>query len=246
MTDNKTHVTESGLWHGFVKIEFNYKNRNVIVILPNKAPNKRWIWRIEFFDAYPYVDIELVLRGYTLAYYNISDMYGCPEAIELMNDFHYFFIEKYDMKYQPVLLGFSRGGLYAYNFAFKYPEKVSAIYFDAPVLDIRSWPGGFFKGKGDSRLWQECMKVYGYKNTEEAMKYSYEDRLEVLKEADIPIIIVVGDSDKVVPYEENAKILKEQYERLDGNIKVILKKGVGHHPHSLENPKRIVDFIVGN
>ena len=246
MTDNQTQSQENGLWNGFVKIEFKYKKRDVIVVFPNITPNKKWIWRTEFFDAYPYADIELVSKGYTLAYYRISDMYGCPAAVELMNDFHSFFTEKYEMQYQPVLFGFSRGGLYAYNFACKYPEKVSAIYFDAPVLDIRSWPGGLFEGKGDFKLWQDCLKSYGHKNTEEAMRYNFEERLDALKEANVPIIIVAGEKDDIVPFSENGAILKEFYEKNGITIESILIEKRKHHPHSLKNPERIVDFIVGN
>ena len=36
----------------------------------------------------------------------------------------------------------SRGGLIALNWAIDNPDRVSAVYVDAPVCDIRSWPGG--------------------------------------------------------------------------------------------------------
>jgi hypothetical protein len=35
----------------------------------------------------------------------------------------------------------SRGGLIIYNCAVANPEKVAAIYGDAPVMDFKSWPG---------------------------------------------------------------------------------------------------------
>jgi hypothetical protein len=43
---------------------------------------------------------------------------------------------------------------------------------------------------------------------------------------------------------ENTAVLKERYEKLGGHVELIVKKGVGHHPHALENPTPIVDYIL--
>ncbi len=32
--------------------------------------------------------------------------------------------------------------------------------------------------------------------------------------------------------------------KANGNIQLIRKKGIGHHPHSLEDPTPIVEFIL--
>ena len=53
------------------------------------------------------------------------------------------------------------------------------------------------------------------------------------------------DADDVVPYAENGAKLARRYRELGGVVEVILKPGVGHHPHSLEDPRPIVDFILG-
>ncbi len=58
------------------------------------------------------------------------------------------------------------------------------------------------------------------------------------------LAVVVGDADDVVPLEENTAIVERRYKALGGSIQVIIKKGVGHHPHSLRDPKPIVDFIL--
>ncbi|MCK5712952.1 MAG: SGNH/GDSL hydrolase family protein, partial [Hyphomicrobiaceae bacterium] len=54
---------------------------------------------------------------------------------------------------------------------------------------------------------------------------------------------VCGDSDTLVPMEENTDILEERYKKLGGRIQTIIKKGIGHHPHSLKDPTKIVRFI---
>ena len=45
---------------------------------------------------------------------------------------------------------------------------------------------------------------------------------------------------------ENTTVLESRYKRHGGPIHVIHKPGVGHHPHCLEDPKPIVEFILKN
>ena len=66
------------------------------------------------------------------------------------------------------------------------------------------------------------------------------DRFNDHAAAQIPILSVCGDADTAVPYLENSSIVKERYRALGGKMKVILKPGADHHPHSLENPALIV------
>ncbi|MCH2365774.1 MAG: hypothetical protein MK554_00950 [Planctomycetes bacterium] len=50
----------------------------------------------------------------------------------------------------------------------------------------------------------------------------------------------------MVPVSENSAVIEKRYKALGGNIRVIIKAGVGHHPHSLKNPKPIVDFVLAH
>lgn len=231
-------------WKGFVRLDCTYGDNEVIVILPDATPSGKWIWRAEFFNDFASADIAMINRGYTLVYYKISDLYGAPCAVELMYNFHLQIVKFLTLEKKAILFGFSRGGLYAFNYSCEYPELVAGLYLDAPVLDIRSWPGGLMGGIGSEKEWDRCYKLYEYKDSDDAMNYNFVDRIDVLIKAKIPIILVVGDSDKIVPYEENGEILANLYEKECGNIKVIIKKGVGHHPHSLIDPTPIVDFLV--
>ena len=143
----------------------------------------------------------------------------------------------------------SRGGLIIYNWASANPEKVSCIYGDAPVCDFKSWPGYIYRRKNKKKkprgAWAACLKVYGL-SQEEALTYKGNpvDNLESLAKAGVPLLHVCGAADTVVPVSENTAVLEKRYKALGGSIKVILKDGVGHHPHSLKDPKPIVDFIL--
>jgi alpha-beta hydrolase superfamily lysophospholipase len=62
----------------------------------------------------------------------------------------------------------------------------------------------------------------------------------------VPILNVVGDADEVVPVSENTDLLEKRLSQLGWQMEIIHKPGVGHHPHSLKDPKPIVDFILKN
>ena len=68
--------------------------------------------------------------------------------------------------------------------------------------------------------------------------------LESLARQKVPLLHVVGQTDAVVPVEENTDLLEKSYQSLGGSIKVIRKEGVGHHPHSLKDPEPIVSFVL--
>ena len=62
----------------------------------------------------------------------------------------------------------------------------------------------------------------------------------------VAIIHVVGDADDAVPVPANTAIVETRYHQLGGEIKVIHKPGVGHHPHGLDDPTPVVDFILSH
>lgn len=223
--------------------EFEVDGRYSVIVKPEKPrEDKAFIWRTEFLGAFDSCDRAMLERGYYLVYHKVSDMYGCPESIEYMHVFQTYLHEHYGFSGRAILFGFSRGGLYAFNYAASYPECVGLLYLDAPVLDIRSWPGGFGASSGGEKEWRECCECYGLKTDEEIHDFRL-NPLDRLDEVTVPIILVAGLADRVVPYAENGAILAEKYK---GKIKTILKPECDHHPHSLTDPTPIVTFIEQN
>jgi hypothetical protein len=47
-------------------------------------------------------------------------------------------------------------------------------------------------------------------------------------------------------YEENGKVLENFYRENGGILHVICKSMCGHHPHGLDDPMIIVDFVEAN
>ena len=239
---------KASAWNGHRRFDFVVAGRNVTVVMPDKAAEDRpWLWRGEFFGAFATVDQALLARGWHVVYMDCSNTFGSPDTMRRWAELYRVLTEQHAFSRRPVLLGMSRGGLYVYNWAAAHPERVGLIYGDAPVCDVKSWPGGKGKGKGRPPDWELFKQVYGLSEAQ-AMEWKLNpiDILAPIAHAKIPIIHVVGDADEAVPYEENTLVLKERYEPLGGHMELIVKPGVGHHPHSLADPTPIVDFILKN
>ena len=236
------------LWQGFARSDSDFGGRVLTIVAPAKtAEGKPWLWRGEFFGAFATVDEALLKVGWHVVYLACPNTFGSPETMERWEKLYEELTGQRGFSKRPVLLGMSRGGLYVYNWAAAHPDKVGLIYGDAPVCDVKSWPGGKGKGKGSPRDWDLFQKVYGF-DERQAMAWRGNpiDILPPIAAARIPVIHVVGEADDVVPVDENTSVLKERYEALGGKMEVIGKPGVGHHPHSLEDPTPIVKFILEN
>lgn len=236
-------------WNGFTRYDFQVDGRPVLVVAPKEAAKGRpWVWHGEFFGHKPAPDIELLKRGFHIVYMSVPDMLGGPPAVEHWNKFYDELTGKYGFAKKAALVGLSRGGLYCYNWAAANPDKTACIYGDAPVCDFKSWPGAFGKGKRSDADWQRVLKVYGFKDDDEARAYTKNpvDNLEPLAAAKVPLLHVYGDADEVVPWDENTGKIAENYKKLGGDITLIAKPGVGHHPHGLDDSTPIVEFIEKN
>lgn len=230
--------------------EFDFMGHSSVLICPDKpAEGRPYVWRTEFLYAFNQVDMALLEKGWHIAYCGYSDEYGSKESISLFKKFHDFLSEEFSLSGKPSLFGFSRGALYAVNYAMAYPQDVSCLYLDAPVLDLRSWPCGMWKGLGSPAEWEDCKKrILRITDDSEAENADINpvNRLDRLAGLGIPVVLVAGDSDSYVPYEENGLRLAEAYRNKGCEISVTIKEGCDHHPHSLEDPAPVVDFVLGH
>ncbi len=233
-------------FHGFHQTNFSLDGNHYKIVSPKRVlPDKPWIWRARFFGHEPQTDIALLERGFHVVYCDVSNLYGNPEAVSRWNKC-YKTMTAAGMNSKPALEGMSRGGLIIYNWAAENLDKVSCIYADAPVLDARSWPGNFGKGKGSKQDWERLKKQYKFNYDSIALKFTGWpiDNAKQFAKFNIPMLHVCGEDDTVVPISENTEPFAKTVRDNGGNITTIYKPGVGHHPHSLPNPTVIVDFIL--
>jgi pimeloyl-ACP methyl ester carboxylesterase len=235
-------------WNGFKRHKFTIDGCPAWVVEPaNALPGMHWSWCMEFPDAFTErcAAPQLLAKGFYHAHITVGNTFGSPEAVKQFNAFYRDLVDRGFAK-KVVLIGISRGGLYAYRWASENPEQAAVIYGDAPVCDFKSWPGGRGKGKGSPDDWKSLIRCYGFRDEAEALAYAGNpvDMLAPLAKAKVALIHVVGDADDVVPVEENTAIVEKRYLSLGGVIKVIHKTGVGHHPHGLDQPEPVVQFIL--
>lgn len=232
-------------FHGYRGLDFKLDGVACKVVQPMVAAEGRpWVWRARFWGHQPQADLAMLERGWHIVYCDVANLFGNAQAVKRWDGF-YAAMREAGLGEDLVLEGLSRGGLIIYNWAKQNPDKVKAIYGDAPVCDIRSWPGGKGAGKGSAGDWQRALQAHGITDADAAeFTGNPIDGLEPLAKAGVPLLHIVGDADDVVPVAENTAILEQRYRELGGTITVIHKPGIGHHPHALPDPKPIVDFYL--
>lgn len=236
-------------WKGFDKIDFHFENTTAYYIRPvQPLSGNPWVWRAHFPNFHAEMDSLLVARGFHLAYVNTNDLFGHPEAMLVWDKFYNYLTNKKDFAPKVALEAISRGGLYAYGWAKRNPDKVTCIYAEAPVCDPRSWPGGKGKGQGSPKDWERWLEL---NDLTETTARDFTDiplnGLEGMAAFKIPVLHVLSLQDKIVPPEENTFPLIEKYLRLGGPAAVYpMSRGEqtleGHH-FVIEHLDRWADFV---
>jgi hypothetical protein len=179
--------------------------RRCIVVVPKQtAPGNPWSWQGCYWNHMPQTEIELLKRGFCVAYISAD---ATLKPGKEWDAWYAFLTEQQGLSKKPAFIGMSRGGEYAYVWATTHPDKVSCIYADNP--------GG---------------------NQEILM------RLGELAQYDVPLLHVCGSLDPLLGKYSTA--IENIYQQFGGRISVIIKDGAAHHPHSLNDPKPMADFIT--
>ena len=216
--------------------QFRVADRTCIVIHPMGEKNGRWIVRPAFLGAFPSVDERLLELGFTVAYCDVTHEYANPKAKREFEQFYHEARRRYGLNEQFIIEGFSRGGFFALSYAIDHPEQIEKIYVDAPVCDLESWPS-----KKEEKLYRDAVRRWQEGGGDFSEGHDYPIRhFQKIVDAKIPVIVCYGGSDEIVPYVENFGRINEQYKR---RIRTIAKPECGHHPHSLDDPRKIVRFL---
>jgi len=178
--------------------------RRCVVICPKQpAPGNPWSWQGCYWDHQPQTEIELLRRGFHVAYIS-ADASLKPD--KYWEAWYEFLTEKHGLSKKPAFIGMSRGGEYAFTWATTHPDRVTAIYADNP-------------GGNDETL----------------------RKLPDLAKTDVPVLLVCGTIDPILL--KFATTIENIYQQYGGRVSVMLKDGAGHHPHSLNDPRPLADFI---
>ena len=234
-------------WRGHKRFDFEFEGKNAIVVMPdNPVKNNKWLLKTEYFEAFQDFEAEMVTRGYALAHVQNSSRWCPEEDTDRRQRFCKFLHKNFDLNEKTLSVGMSCGGMLAIYFAAKYPSSVAALYLDAPVVNLLSCPchiGREYSDPEDYKMYGEFVRdtgrdlkfLLGYRNHPL-------DNIKYLVENKIPCFLVCGDSDDVVPYDENGCYIAEAYGKSDVPFYSIMKKGCGHHPHGLNDISPLTEF----
>jgi sialidase-1 len=225
--------TKPSDWHGYQKQSFALAGHPAFVVVPKiAAPGKPWIWRTSFPDFHSEVDQELAYNGYHIGFINVVSMLGSDSSLDIMDQFYAQVRSQWGLAERPALEPCSRGGLHAYRYAARHPQRIACILGDVPVMDLKSWP---LSWPGSERQVKDAMTHYGFKSEVELKAFNGNpvDLLAPIAKAKIPIRHAICLNDKVVPPEQNTLEAQRRLRALghDMELVVVEKSGKanGHH-----------------
>ncbi len=232
-------------WNGCNVEEFKFEGRVCWVVIPEN-PTGDWVFKTEYFTAFPDVERTLVEKHGFYAFAIRHTTRFSPDAdLECEARFIDFLCEKYSLKKKGSLVGMSMGGSRAVKFAGRYPERVNCMWIDAPVLSFISYPA--------RRHWEGCANEFrlAYPGFERYQMFGSDIHplcnVDTLIENKIPVFMSYGTEDETVPYAENGMLMAEAY-RCHPELLTVVPVGLrGHHPHGLvQDNSKIVEFILEN
>jgi len=226
-------------------VEFWVGSSKCFVLDANSSrQNKPWVWYAPTLPRHPdpshswYID-KLLEKGISFAGCDQGEVRGSPKSVDRFTKFYNEMVDRGYSK-KPILLGQSRGGLMMLSWAVKNPKKVKAFAGIYPVLNLRSWPitRNLSFTLADFEMDQDTfLKSVDLHNPIH--------QLEGLAQAKVPLFMVHGDSDRIVPLAENTEIVINRYTKLGGEAEVKVVPGKGHQVgDDFFKSKELIEFII--
>jgi len=226
---------------------FLISGRPAFVLLPPEAQRQQpqpWICYAPTLPGLPdahetWMHQQFLDAGIAVAGIDVGEGYGSPRACALMDALYEELVQRRGFAAKPCLLGRSRGGLWVTSWASRHPERVAGIAGIYPVFDLRSYPG-----------LERAAPAYGMTAAElEAAlpQVNPVDRLDELARQRVPVFLIHGDQDRVVPLEKNSQAFVERYQAAGAgeSIRLVVAKGQGHNYwEGFFRCQELVDFAV--
>lgn len=228
---------------------FQFEGHPAFILRPDSSvaiaqTNQPWVFYAPTLSAYPdtheeWMHRQFLAAGIAIAGVDMGEAYGNPESRKVFDRFYEELTERRHMSKKPCLLGRSRGGLWVSSWACDHPERFAGIAGIYPVYDLRSYPG-----------LAKAAPAYGLTEAELSKRldeFNPIARAGVLAKAKLPVYIIHGDEDKVVPLEVNSAALAAKYREAgtESAITVNVIKGQGHNFwEGFFRCPELVDFVI--
>ena len=204
---------------------------------------KPWIFYGPTLPAYPdkaesWMHQQFLDAGVAVAGIDVGESYGSPKAFPFFAAL-YQEMSRRGYSKTPALLGRSRGGLWVSSWAIEHPDRVAGIGGIYPVYDYTTYPG---VNRAAAAYGVSAEQLQAEQHALNPIK-----RADKLAQARIPVLIIHGKDDKVVPLAENSATLETIYQAHDAGdqIEVIKIDGQGHNfwP-GFFHCQELVDFLI--
>jgi predicted esterase len=226
---------------------FTVNGRPAFVFMPVEAKRttpQPWIFYAPTLSAYPdeaerWMHEQFLAAGVAVAGIDVGEAYGNLKSHASFEALHAELTTKHGFATKPCLFGRSRGGLWVSSWALAHPERVAGIIGIYPVFDFRTYPGV-----------TNAAPSYGITPEElvsREMELNPIERIALLAKAKIPVVLIHGDIDKVVPIKENSAEFVRRYKEAGAEslVRLIILKDQGHNFfEGFFHARELVDFAI--
>lgn len=220
------------VWYGFRRRTFDFEGYEAWLVEPEKAaPGMPWTWCMEWPTAFvrrtgvP----DLLACGFHHVHIKVPG-YACDDALGVYRRYHEF-LHSLGLSGKANLIGLSFGGLYSLRYAASDPGRIERIYLDAPVCS-------FHKRVENIKEAYHLTSEEDVSDDDPRMPVNLAGKL-----VKVPILLIYGADDLVVPPADNCELFAERFQRHGGSIQIIKRNLWGHHPHGLDDTVPIVEFF---
>ena len=238
-----TSVTND-TFYGFQRTSFKFQGYDAWVVEPKiKAPETLpWTWTMQWATAFvPRTPaIHLLRQGWHHVTIDTYNHKMDEKGVAISAAFQKYLVEELGFAPKACLIGMSWGGFFSTRYAAAHPNNVAAIYYDCPLMNF---------DKFLDQPPEEVKKSIGPWADSVPEKWSDDPRMpvnmaETLAKAGIPVYLLYGGADRVVPPETNCEVFAPRFKAAGGNITVVNRKIYGHHPHGVEvDDTTLADFF---
>ena len=236
-------IVGEDMWYGYRRTKFDFNGRVGWVVEPSVAPlpGTPWTWTMQWAEAF--VDrtgvLDLLKKGYHHVTLELFDTRMDDAGVAAAAAFQAFLVKDLHFAPQANLIGMSWGGFFSVRYANAYPDSVRRIYLDAPLLNFEGFANPDYGRVGP---WADMRPADGNWTDDPRMPVNMAG---TLARAGIPILLLYGGQDQVVPPALNCELFASRFRAAGGDIRVTRRGLFGHHPHGVDPDKTdlVADFF---
>ena len=228
---------------------FTVDGRPAFVFMPaeeKRAKPQPWIFYAPTLPAYPdeaerWMHEQFLAAGIAVAGVDVGEAYGSPKSHAAFDALYRELTGNRGFAARPCLFGRSRGGLWVSSWGIANPARIAGIIGIYPVFDFRTFPG-----------LTNTAPAYGL--TVQDLQTRVDEfnpiaHVGTLAKARIPVALIHGDKDKVVPLAQNSAEFVRRYKEAgaDGLVRLIILEGQGHNYfEGFFHSQELVDFAIAH